>query len=44
MSKQQPSTVAAAAAAKSPRVEAKPTDSAWQRKQQQKKKGKGRKW
>ncbi|XP_052738506.1 signal recognition particle subunit SRP72 [Bicyclus anynana] len=45
MSKQTPS--ATAAAAKSPRVEAKPTDgaTAWQRKQQQKKKGKGKgKW
>ncbi|XP_063531876.1 signal recognition particle subunit SRP72 [Cydia strobilella] len=41
MSKQAPS--AAASAAKSPRVE-KQQDSAWQRKQQQKKKGKGRKW
>ncbi|KAM3961897.1 signal recognition particle 72 [Aphomia sociella] len=44
MSKQQPTTATAAAAAKSPRVEAKQTESAWQRKQQQKKKGKGRKW
>ncbi|XP_050677832.1 signal recognition particle subunit SRP72 [Leptidea sinapis] len=42
MSKQTPTP---AAAAKSPRVEApKSTESAWQRKQQQKKKGKGRKW
>ncbi|CAH0627393.1 unnamed protein product [Chrysodeixis includens] len=41
MSKQQ-TTPTAAAAAKSPRVE-KQTDSAWQRKQQQKKKGKNRK-
>ncbi|XP_049865710.1 signal recognition particle subunit SRP72 [Pectinophora gossypiella] len=43
MSKQQPSS-AGSAAAKSPRVESKPAESAWQRKQQQKKKGKGRKW
>ncbi|XP_041976354.1 signal recognition particle subunit SRP72 [Aricia agestis] len=43
MSKQAPSApVAAAAAAKSPRGDVK--ESAWQRKQQQKKKGKGRKW
>ncbi|GBP82598.1 hypothetical protein EVAR_69821_1 [Eumeta japonica] len=41
MSKQQPSAVTA----KSPRVETKPAgEAAWQRKQQQKKKGKGRKW
>ncbi|XP_063620945.1 signal recognition particle subunit SRP72 [Cydia splendana] len=40
MSKQTPS---AATAAKSPRVE-KQQESAWSRKQQQKKKGKGRKW
>ncbi|CAH2075016.1 unnamed protein product, partial [Iphiclides podalirius] len=44
MSKQTPSAGAAAAAAKSPRVEHKAAESAWQRKQQQKKKGKGRKW
>ncbi|XP_028158599.1 signal recognition particle subunit SRP72 isoform X1 [Ostrinia furnacalis] len=44
MSKQQPSA-AAATAAKSPRVEPKQPESAWQRKQQQKKgKGKARKW
>ncbi|CAB3228049.1 unnamed protein product [Arctia plantaginis] len=44
MSKQPPSSASAAAtAAKSPRVE-KQTEAAWQRKQQQKKKGKGRKW
>ncbi|XP_045493552.1 signal recognition particle subunit SRP72 [Colias croceus] len=42
MSKQTPS--AAATTAKSPRIEPKSSDSAWQRKQQQKKKGKGRKW
>ncbi|CAK1553451.1 unnamed protein product [Leptosia nina] len=42
MSKQTPS--ATATAAKSPRVEVKSSESAWQRKQQQKKKGKGRKW
>ncbi|CAF4755791.1 unnamed protein product [Pieris macdunnoughi] len=41
MSKQTPSV---ATAAKSPRVEVKSSESAWQRKQQQKKKGKGRKW
>lgn len=41
MSKQTPS---ATTTAKSPRVEVKSTESAWQRKQQQKKKGKGRKW
>ncbi|KAJ2947147.1 hypothetical protein O0L34_g16504 [Tuta absoluta] len=46
MSKQVPSaaTPAAAAGAKSPRVDKPPGESAWQRKQQQKKKGKGRKW
>ncbi|XP_059061425.1 signal recognition particle subunit SRP72 [Achroia grisella] len=46
MSKQQAASAAAAAAtaAKSPRVETKQADNAWQRKQQQKKKGKGRKW
>ncbi|XP_026328538.1 signal recognition particle subunit SRP72 [Hyposmocoma kahamanoa] len=44
MSKQLPSAATPAAAAKSPRVEAKSSESAWQRKQQQKKKGKGRKW
>ncbi|XP_072940533.1 signal recognition particle subunit SRP72 [Epargyreus clarus] len=43
MSKQTPSS-ATATAAKSPRVEPKSSESAWQRKQQQKKKGKGRKW
>ena len=43
MSKQQPTPTAAASAAKSPRVD-KQADSAWSRKQQQKKKGKGRKW
>ncbi|PZC83892.1 hypothetical protein B5X24_HaOG206641 [Helicoverpa armigera] len=44
MSKQQPTpTATAATGAKSPRVD-KQTDSAWSRKQQQKKKGKGRKW
>ncbi|KAG6461098.1 hypothetical protein O3G_MSEX012419 [Manduca sexta] len=43
MSKQQ-TTPSSAASAKSPRVESKQTESAWQRKQQQKKKGKGRKW
>ncbi|CAK1603846.1 unnamed protein product [Parnassius mnemosyne] len=43
MSKQTPSATSATAA-KSPRVEHKVGDSAWQRKQQQKKKGKGRKW
>ncbi|KAJ8732278.1 hypothetical protein PYW08_015008 [Mythimna loreyi] len=42
MSKQA-TTPTSAAAAKSPRVEKQP-DSAWSRKQQQKKKGKGRKW
>ncbi|XP_068630412.1 signal recognition particle subunit SRP72 [Battus philenor] len=47
MSKQATSATAASAA-RSPRVDQKPVDShqntAWQRKQQQKKKGKGRKW
>ncbi|XP_028026411.1 signal recognition particle subunit SRP72 isoform X2 [Bombyx mandarina] len=43
MSKQQ-TTPTPATSAKSPRVEVKQTESAWQRKQQQKKKGKGRKW
>ncbi|XP_052751250.1 signal recognition particle subunit SRP72 [Galleria mellonella] len=44
MSKQQAAAATAATSAKSPRVESKQSDSAWQRKQQQKKKGKGRKW
>ncbi|CAH0699705.1 unnamed protein product [Spodoptera exigua] len=43
MSKQQTTPTAAASAAKSPRVD-KQAESAWSRKQQQKKKGKGRKW
>ncbi|CAH1644088.1 unnamed protein product [Spodoptera littoralis] len=43
MSKQQTTPTAAASTAKSPRVD-KQAESAWSRKQQQKKKGKGRKW